>query len=140
MATKTRKNSASAKRPAIRVAAVPGLHGVRVVTVEGESKLELRHMLGMPREMFGRLVNVSVRTIAHVESTRKKVDKLQRNYIEVKRLCDSLSEVVDPDSLGEWFHTPNEAFGELKPIEVVERGMIDRLWEMYYRLRSGLPG
>jgi hypothetical protein len=28
----------------------------------------------------------------------------------------------------------------LKPIEVIERGEIDRLWEMVYRLRSGIPG
>jgi DNA-binding XRE family transcriptional regulator len=97
-------------------------------------------MLQMTREDFGRLVNVSVRAIADIESTMKKVDKLQRNYVEVKRLCDSLSEVVDLASLGQWFDTPNAAFGGSKPVEVIERGEIDRLWEMYYRLRSGTPG
>lgn len=106
---------------------VKGLYGVRVVEVDGETKLELRHMLGMPRESFGRLVNVSVRAIANVESKLEKVDKLQRNYIEVKRLCDALSEVVDSESLGSWFGTPHEAFGSLKPIEVIERGEIDKL-------------
>jgi DNA-binding XRE family transcriptional regulator len=140
MTTKTKKSTASRKKTAIQVAQIRGLHGVRVITVQGESKLELRYKLGMPREAFGRLVNVSVRTIAAIESTKKKVDKLQRNYVEVDRLCDSLSEVVDPSSLGEWFHVPNDAFSELKPIEVIERGEIDRLWEMYYRLRSGMPG
>ena len=140
MSTKTKKKPASGRSSAIRVEPIRGLHGVRVVTVQGESKLELRYMLGMAREAFGRLVNVSVRTIAEVESTRKKVDKLQRNYVEVKRLCDSLCEVVDPDFLGEWFDAPNEALGGLKPIEVIERGEIDRLWEMFYRLRSGMPG
>lgn len=140
MSTGTKKKPASGKTPAIQVAAIRGLHGVRVVTVNGESKLELRYMLGMAREAFGRLVNVSVRTIADVESNKKKVDKLQRNYVEVKRLCDSLSEVINPDSLGEWFRDPNEAFGGLKPMEVIERGEIDRLWEMFYRLRSGMPG
>lgn len=108
--------------------------------VNGEAKLELRNTLGMPREIFGRLVNVSVKTIADVESKRKKVKKLQRNYVEAKRLCDTLSEVVDPACLGEWFETPNDAFDEFKPIEVIERGEIDRLWEMVYRLRSGMPG
>lgn len=119
---------------------VKGLYGVRVVKVGGESKLELRHMLGMARESFGRLVNLSVRAIATVESKMEKVDKLQRNYVEVKRLCDSLAEVVDPATLGDWFGTPNEVFGGLKPLEVIERGEIDKLWEMFYRLRSGLPG
>lgn len=140
MTTRTRKSSNAQKKPAVRVDAVRGLHGVRVVTVQGDSKLELRYMLGMAREAFSRLVNVSVRTIADIESTKKKVDKLQRNYVEVKRLCDALSEVVEPSSLGEWFNTPNDAFGGSKPIEVIERGEIDRLWEMFYRLRSGVPG
>jgi DNA-binding XRE family transcriptional regulator len=140
MPTGTKKKSVLGERPTTHVATIRGLHGVRVVTVNGETKLELRYMLGMAREVFGRLVNVSVRTIADVESNRKKVDKLQRNYVEVKRLCDSMSEVVAPHSLGEWFRNPNEAFGGLKPIEVIERGEIDRLWEMFYRLRSGMPG
>ena len=56
------------------------------------------------------------------------------------RLVDSLREVVDPDSLGAWFKTPNEIFDGLKPIEVVERGEMDRLWELVYRLRVVLPG
>jgi hypothetical protein len=140
MPTGTKRKTAAGKKPAIRAVEIPGLHGVRVVTVQGETKLELRNKLCMPREAFGRLVNVSVRTIAGVEATKRKVDKLQRNYVEVKRLCDSLSEVVDPSSLGEWFRTPSNAFGGLKPIEVIERGEIDRLWEMFYRLRSGVPG
>lgn len=59
---------------------------------------------------------------------------------ERHRLCEALSEVVDPDALGSWFKTPNEAFDGLKPIEVIERGEIDRLWEMVFRLRSGMPG
>lgn len=139
MINKTRKPSSGSKR-AIQPVSILGLHGVRVITIDGETKLELRHKLRMAREIFGRLVNVSVRTLAQVESTSKKVDKLQRNYVEVDRLCESLSEVVDPESLGVWFNIPNEAFGGLKPVEVIERGEIDRLWEMYYRLRSGFPG
>ena len=134
MATKTSRKSKA------RFVVIKGLHGVRVIKVGGESKLELRHKLGMPRESFGRLVNVSVRAIATVESKMEKVEKLQRNYVEVKRLCDALSEVVDPATLGDWFDTPNDAFGGLKPIEVIERGEIDKLWEMFYRLRSGIPG
>lgn len=123
----------------VRSIAIQGLDGVRIVEVNGEVKLELRHSLSMRRELFGRLVNVSVRTIAEVESSQKKVEKLRRNYVEVKRLCDALDEVVDSNELGIWFDTPNNAFGGLKPIEVIERGEIDRLWEMFYRLRSGVP-
>lgn len=140
MPTKSKKKKRNSAGSPDRAVAIPGLYGVRVLTINGETRLELRHKLGMAREVFGRLVNVSVRTIAEVESNRKKVDKLQRNYVEVNRLCDSLSEVVDPSRLGDWFNTPNDAFAGLKPLEVIERGEIDRLWEMFFRLRSGLPG
>ena len=128
------------KKASAEIIAIPGLEGVRVVKIKGETKLELRQSLGMPREVFGRLVNVSVRTNANVESTQKKVEKLRRNYVEVKRLCDALSEVVDPACLGDWLKAPNDAFDGFKPLEVIERGEIDRLWEMFYRLRSGMPG
>ncbi len=140
MPTSSKEKSAPIRKSAVRATTIPGLHGVRVVTVNGESKLELRFTLGMPRDSFGRLVNVSVRTIADVESNQKKVEKLQRNYVEVKRLCDSLSEVIASACLRDWLNTPNKAFGELKPLEVIERGEIDKLWDMFYRLRSGIPG
>ena len=149
MATKTQRTSRTkrtsrvtkvGKKPPMPSAEVRGLHGVRLVAVKGAPQLELRHMLRMPRETFGRLVNVSVRTIATIESEQKKAGRIQRDYVEVKRLCDALSEVVEPSALGEWFRAPNEAFGGSKPIEVIERGEIDRLWEMFYRLRSGVPG
>jgi DNA-binding XRE family transcriptional regulator len=138
MATAKRSNG-TAEPPVAYGMAVPGMNGVMVVTVGRESKLELRHMLGLAREAFGRLVDVSVRTLAAVETQGIRVEKLQRNYLEVKRLCDALGEVMDPAALGPWLNRPNEAFGGLKPLEVVERGEIDRLWELVFRLRSGLP-
>jgi len=113
---------------------------VRVVSLHGRPKLELRDRLHLTREEFGRLVDVSVRTIAKVESENARAEGLRRVYLEVKRLCDSLAEVVDDANLGEWFFTPNKGFGGSKPIEIIERGEIDRLWGMVYRLRSGVPG
>jgi len=35
---------------------------------------------------------------------------------------------------------PNRAFGDLTPLEVIERGQIDRLWRMIFFLESGVPG
>ena len=137
MTTRTRKNRQTAKTVARQF---PGLAGVSIVKTGTKSSLKLRAQLGMPRDVFCRLVNVSGRTIAAVESGKKRVAKLQRPYNEVGRLYAELSEVIQPDSLGEWFVTPNDAFGGFKPIEIIERGEIGRLWEMAYRLRSGMPG
>lgn len=66
-------------------------------------------------------------------------EPVARRLTELGRLTAALGEVVRQDSLGGWFQTPNPAFGGLKPVEVVERGEGDRLWEMVYYLRSGVP-
>lgn len=133
-----KKKAVSKKTAAIKNRRITGLKGLGLIQLGETSRLELRDRLQMKRAMFGRVVNVSERTIAKVESSATLVDKLQRPYNEIFRLVEALSEVVDADSLGTWFATPNDAFNGLKPIEVVERGEIDLLWEMVFRLRSGM--
>ena len=112
----------------------------KIVSANGIKKLELRHRLRMTRKPFCRLLDVSERTLADVEAEKRTADKFKRNYTKIRRLVEALSEIIDTDYLGEWLETPNEAFDGLKPIEVVERGEEDRLWEMYFRLSSGMPG
>ena len=138
MATKVKSKQKA--KPATVTKAIRGLHGKGLIQLGRESRLELRDRLQMPRVVFGRVVNVSERTIAKVEAAAEEVEKLRRPYNEVYRLYQALGEVVEPKSLGVWFTTPNAAFDGLKPLEVIERGEIDRLWEMAYRLRSGMPG
>ncbi len=139
-AKKTSGSKIKRRSSAIVVTAIAELKGQGLIRIGRESKLELRDRLAMPRPMFGRIVNVSERTIAKVESSSDNADKLQRPYNEVYRLWEALSDVVDPECLGLWFQTPNESFDGLKPIEVIERGEIDRLWNMVFRLQSGMPG
>lgn len=140
MATRIRGKTSRSGKPARRFAEIPGLPGVRLVNRQGKSALELRDRLNLTQQEFGRLVDVSVRTIAKVETDKEKAGSLQRDYLEIGRLCDALSEVVEPSALGEWFFAPNKRFGGSKPVEIIERGEIDRLWGMVYRLRSGMPG
>ena len=119
---------------------VRGLKGKGLLRLGKESKLELRDRLAMARPLFSRIVNVSERTIAKVEATAGDAEKLKRPYNEVYRLVEELSDVVDRESLSHWFQTPNEMFDGLKPVEIIERGEIDRLWNMVFQLRSGMPG
>ncbi|MCE2800587.1 MAG: hypothetical protein LW724_13695 [Planctomycetaceae bacterium] len=136
----TRRTVAVKASTLIRSKAIPGLKGKGLLRLGRESKLELRDRLSMPRPLFGRVVNVSERTIAKVESETDTAEKLKRPYNEVYRLLEALDDVVEVNSLGNWFQEPNDAFDGLKPIEVIERGEIDRLWNMVYELRSGMPG
>ncbi len=142
MTTRTEKTKSKGRVTArkAKTSVLPGKGGLRLVPSGRESKLELRARLGMTRALFSRLVNVSERTLAKVEGASETADKLKRPYNEVERLYAALAEIVDPAILGEWFETPNDGLNELKPIEIIERGEIDRLWEMVWRLRSGMPG
>jgi hypothetical protein len=68
-------------------------------------------------------------------SRSKKKDRAE----ELQRFQERLAEVIRPEAIPAWLETPNEAFGGLKPLEVIERGEIDRLWNMIFYLESGVP-
>ena len=57
----------------------------------------------------------------------------------LRRVVDALAEVIQKDAIGPWLEQPNSGFDGLKPIEVIERGEVDRIWQMIYYLRSGVP-
>lgn len=58
---------------------------------------------------------------------------------ELCRLQEGLARVMKPAFIPQWLHTPNEAFEGLKPLEVIERGQINRIWRMLFYLESGVP-
>lgn len=60
------------------------------------------------------------------------------NETELDRIVQALGEVINDEALGSWMDRPNQAFDELKPIEVIERGEVDRIWRMIFFLRSGV--
>lgn len=93
----------------------------------------------MKQMVFARLLPVSLRSLATLESGTPASEAVNRKVIELQRLTQALSEVIKEESLGAWLQTPNKAFDGLKPVEVIERGESDRLWSMIYFLRSGTP-
>lgn len=92
----------------------------------------------MNRETFARLIPVSTRNLANIESGKVPSDATLRQLKELRRVVDALSEVIQNGAIGPWLKQPNEAFGGLKPIEVIERGEVDRIWQMIFYLRSGV--
>lgn len=101
--------------------------------------LEIRRKLGMPQRLFSRLLGVSERSLAKFEKGEVPSDVIKRQVHAVARLQEALGRVMEVDQVGQWFQQPNEAFNGLTPLEVVERGEIDRLWAMVYELESGVP-
>jgi transcriptional regulator with XRE-family HTH domain len=98
---------------------------------------EIREGMGLTQPELARLMGLSTRWVAAQEAAPVN-PTADRRVAEVVRLLDSLTQVVQPAAIRGWLATPNPAFGGLKPIEVVERGEIDRLWQMIYYMESGV--
>jgi len=92
------------------------------------------------RDALARMAGYSSRAVADWASGKRVNTSTVQRLTEVTRLCEALSEVVDPNSIGEWLHTPNDAFDGSTPLQLIERGETDRLWRMIYHLESGEPG
>jgi len=61
-----------------------------------------------------------------------------RDEDELQQFLEGLSEVVAAEAVPAWLDTPNAAFDGLKPLELIKRGEIDRLWSMISYLESGV--
>ena len=100
---------------------------------------ELRDLMGLPRPIFGRLMGCSERALANWE-TGKPIQEIYKHRLnELRKLYTELADIVDSKSIGEWLTTPNEEFDGLKPVELIERGEMFRIWRMLFLLKSGTP-
>ncbi|MFI5455498.1 MAG: hypothetical protein ACHRXM_08605 [Isosphaerales bacterium] len=124
------KKKLAAKKVNARGAALRPAQPLSVGTVRGR--------LGLSRKMFSRLAGFSERAIADWEGGKPVSESGLRRVRELDRFRDRLSEVVAADAMPRWLDTPNAAFDGLKPLEIIERGEIDRLWNMIFYLESGV--
>src|SRR5438128_5987270 len=106
----------------------------------GVSVREMRDQLGLNRKLFSRLTGYSERAVADWEAGKEFSDSTRKRLTEIQRLQLALARVMKSEFVGPWLQTPNPAFGGFKPLEVIERGEIDRLWRMIHRLEAGLTG
>jgi DNA-binding transcriptional regulator YiaG len=120
---------------------MPATHRRRTPPGEGVGKGEvakLRRDLGLTRKTFSRLTGYSERAIAGWESGKGVSESSRQRLAEVERLRKALSRIMRPTAIPGWLGAPNKAFAGLKPLEVIERGEIDRLWKMIFYLESGV--
>ena len=135
------ENEASKKKVARAAGSTNGAErkSVRLALPKGGTDVRaVRKKIGLTRDKFARMTGFSVRTIAAWEGGSALRGAAQR-MAEMSRLQDALSRVMKHDFIATWLATPNEGFGGLKPLEVIERGELDRIWRMIYLLESGTP-
>jgi DNA-binding transcriptional regulator YiaG len=99
---------------------------------------QIRESISLTQPELARLLGLSTRWVAMQEASSADAFR-DRKVAEVVRLLEALSQVVQPRSIRAWLDTPNPAFDGLKPVEVIERGEIDRVWRMVFYLESGVP-
>jgi transcriptional regulator with XRE-family HTH domain len=105
--------------------------------VAGNMLRQLRHRYDLSQVLLSRLLDVSLRTVSGAESAAAVPPQIRRSATQVARLCDALAEAMEPAFVGEWLSEPNEMLGHLKPVEAIERGQIDLVWQVVEGLRSG---
>jgi hypothetical protein len=97
----------------------------------------LRQVLGLGRRQFARLTAASERAVADWENDQPISPVSQKSLRESERLCQALRMIMKPEFVGQWLDTPNDAFAGLKPLDLIERGEVDRLWRMIFEVQSG---
>ena len=139
MATATHDKATARKQGHTRAKATSRSIQAAALSVKSGMVLDLRKRLELNQAVFARLLPVSVRSLATLEGGSPPTEVVARRLIELLRLTNALAEVMKKESMGNWLQTPNEAFGGLKPLEVIDRGESDQIWSMIYFLRSGVP-
>jgi hypothetical protein len=99
-----------------------------------------RLAFNMPQPIVVRLTGFSPRSVAKWSEGVPPSPKQEKALVEMDRLLDGLARVMQPEQVGRWLKSPNQAFDGSTPLQVVERGEIDRIWRMLHDLESGQPG
>ncbi len=94
----------------------------------------------MPQPIVVRLTGFSPRSVAKWSEGVQPSPKQEKALVEMDRLLDGLARVMQPAQVGHWLKSPNPAFDGSTPLQLVERGEMDRIWHMLYDLESGQPG
>lgn len=130
MATTTKQRTRSAVRPTIP-------HRSGQDQGAGNALRDLRRRYGLSQALLARLLDVSLRTLSGAESAASIPPRMRRSATQAVRLCDALAEAMQRAFVGQWLDQPNEMLGKLKPVEAIERGQLDLVWQVVQGLRSG---
>lgn len=133
-ATKTKKSLAK------QLAAGSFRFGHRGANDYSSLLLHYRDTFHLPQPLLVRLTGFSPRSVAKWSQGDTPSAKQEKALVEMDRLLDGLSRVMEPVQVGRWLKQPNAAFDGSTPLQVVERGEMDRIWRMLYDLESGQPG
>jgi len=101
---------------------------------------EITDRFGVRQETLSRMTGFSPRAVAEWASGKPPSAPAKKVFLEMDRLLDALARLMKPKEVGQWLKEPNAAFDGSTPVQVIERGQMDRIWRMLYYAESGEPG
>ena len=96
--------------------------------------IQVRTWLGVSQPELARITGYSVRAIAGWEGGKSLSEPALKKVIETERLRRALAVILPASKIGEWMRTPNSAFEGQSPIQVIEQGESDRIWQMIFQI------
>jgi DNA-binding transcriptional regulator YiaG len=101
---------------------------------------EMANRFGVRQDTLSRMTGYSPRALAEWVRGKKPSAPAKKVFTEMDRLLDALARLMQPKEVGQWLKEPNPAFDGSTPVQVIERGQMDRIWRMLYYAESGEPG
>jgi hypothetical protein len=123
-----------------RVREAAAVYGAAFAPPAASLVQQLAEKFGLRQETLSRMTGFSLRAIAGWASGQQPSAPVRRALTETDRLLDALTRLMKPKDVGRWLKEPNPAFDGSTPVQVIERGQVDRIWQMLYFVESGEPG
>ena len=101
---------------------------------------KLSRAYNLSNEALSRVTGASPRTVSYWNAGTPPQRSSAQKIKEVTRLFDALAGLIKAKAIGDWLQRPNKQFDGSTPLQVIERGETDRLWQMIWHLREGNSG
>jgi DNA-binding transcriptional regulator YiaG len=137
---KRKRETPRRKEMKAKVNEMPGVYGAAFATKNLPSVQQMAEKFGLRQEVLSRMTGFSLRAVAGWANGKEPSAPVRRAFTEMDRLLDGLARLMKPEEVGRWLKEPNPAFDGSTPVQVIERGQIDRVWRMLYFVESGEPG
>ncbi len=96
-----------------------------------------RRKVKISRPVYAVLSDCSERSLATLEAKNRLSMGKQRKLNEARRLIVGLSEIMEPENIAPWLKQPNEWFDGRTPLQALEEGKADKIWELIFHTREG---
>lgn len=137
---KARKKNVKASEASARVQEATAVYGSAFSLESAPALQDLAEKFGLRQDLLSRMTGFSLRAVAGWANGGKPSAPVRRALTEMDRLLDNLSRLMKPQDVGHWLKEPNAALDGSTPVQVIERGQIDRIWRLLYFAESGEPG